>query len=290
MKILKKIIEKLLTKYKFKFIPDKLYIEMMMYSKLPYKCNIQDPITFNEKLNWLKLNDRNPEYVKLVDKYEVKKLVGNIMGEEYIIPTLGVWEKFDDIDFNSLPEQFVLKCTHDSGGIVFVKEKKRFNKKSAKYKIEKSLKRNFYYLGREWPYKNVKPRIIAEPLMKQNGDEEINDYKFFCFDGVPKFFKIDFDRQKNHKANYYDLSGNVLNFGEKICPPDPDKILEMPKNLKRMIEFAGKLSSGKKFLRVDFYEIDNKLYFGELTFYPSSGFGEFVPNEWDEKIGSYLEL
>ena len=179
-KILKKI------KYAMRIVPDKAYIQMYYFAHFKRFCNLRNPETYNEKLNWLKLHDRNEEYTKLVDKYEVKEYIASIIGEDYIIPTLGVWNHFDDIDFEKLPNQFVLKCTHDSEGLVIVKDKSKLDKVAAKEKIEAALKQNFYYIGREWPYKNVKPRIIAEKYMEDHVDGELRDYKFFCFDGQPK--------------------------------------------------------------------------------------------------------
>lgn len=266
------------------------------YLKLRYKCtfnkelNLDDPSTFNEKLQWLKLNDRKKIYTNMVDKYEVKKFVSNIIGEKYIIPTLGIYDSVDEIDFESLPNQFVIKCTHDSGGLAICKDKKNFNTQEAVIKINKSLKKNYYYSGREWPYKNVKPRIIVEKYMEDDEISELRDYKFFCFNGEPKIFKIDFNRYTNHQANYYNIDGNLLKFGERVCPPDFNKKIAMPKNLTTMIKFARKLSRDIPFLRVDFYETNGNIYFGELTFFPASGFGKFEPEEWDKKIGEWLVI
>ena len=271
-----------------KIIPDKLYLKFIYKIKIGKSLNLKNPKTFNEKLQWLKLYDRNPLYTKLVDKYEVKDYVANIIGKEHVIPTIGVYDSFDDINFEKLPKQFVIKCTHDSGGLVIVKDKNKLDIEKAKKKINKSLKKNYYYCGREWPYKNVKPRIIIEKYMEDNKTKELRDYKFFCFDGKMKFFKIDFNRLTYHQANYYNKNGILLKFGEKVCPPDYEKKLEMPINLKRMIKLAETLSENIPFLRVDFYEINGGVYFGELTFFPASGFGKFVPSNWDEKIGDYI--
>lgn len=207
-----------------------------------------------------------------------------------MIPTLGTYSCFEDINFDELPDQFVLKCTHDSGGLAICRNKKTFDIDKARIRIEKSLKRNFYYVGREWPYKNVKPRIIAEVYIEDN-QGELKDYKFFCFNGKVKFFKIDFDRQISHKANYYDCDGEMLSFGEKICPPDFKREIEIPKNLACMIELAEKLSYDVDFLRVDFYSLsDDDIKFGELTFYPASGFGRFIADEQDFEIGDMLKI
>lgn len=208
-KLLKKV------KYEMKFIPDKMYLQIYYFSRFKKFINFENPKTYNEKLNWLKINDRNPLYTKLVDKYEVKEYVSNLIGKEYIIPTLGVWNNFDEIDFNKLPNQFVLKCTHDSEGIVIVKDKSKLDINLAKEKITNALKNNFYYIGREWPYKNVKPRIIAEKYMEDSKYKELRDYKFFCFNEEPKVMFIASDRASNVKFDYYDLDFNHLDIKQK---------------------------------------------------------------------------
>ena len=273
-----------------RIIPDELYLKIIYRIKLKKKLNLKKPRTFNEKLQWLKLYDRKEIYTTMVDKYEVKKYVADIIGKEYIIPTLEVYKTFDEIDFQNLPEKFVIKCTHDSGGLVICRNKNNFDSINAKKIIEKSLNNNYYYLGREWPYKNVQPRIIIEEYMEDEETKELRDYKFFCFNGIVKYFKIDFNREINHRANYYDRKGNLQYFGECICPPEYNKKIDKPKNLAKMIKLSETLSKNHMFLRVDFYEVNNKIYFGELTFYPCSGFGKFEPEEYDEILGSMLKL
>lgn len=277
-------------KYMLRFIPDKIYIQIYYFLKLGKICNLKNPQTFNEKLQWLKLHDKNPDYIQMVDKYEVKKYIAEKIGKEYVVPTLGIWDHFDDIDFDALPEQFVLKCTHDSGGLVICKDKKSLDFDVARKKLETSLKRNFYYIGREWPYKNVKPRIIAEEYIAEEYGYELKDYKFFCFNGMCKCMKVDFDRFINHHANYYDLQGNLLDLGEVKCPPDKGKEIILPSTKKNMIEFAEELSKDIPFLRVDFYDVNGKILFGELTFYPASGFGRFTKEEWDHRLGEWIIL
>lgn len=282
-KILKKV------KYAMRFIPDKAYIQIYYFAHFKKFCNLKNPKTYNEKLNWLKLNDRNPLYRKIVDKYEVKEYVSNIIGNEYIIPTLGVWDYFEDIDFEALPEQFVLKCTHDSEGLVIVKDKSKLDKEFVKQKIKISLKQNFYYIGREWPYKNVKPRIIAEQYMEDHIYSELRDYKFFCFDGNPKAMFIASDRASgNVKFDYFDLDFGHLDIKQKYS--HTDKPLRKPETFEKMIELSKILSEGFPHVRVDFYEVDGKVYFGELTFYHFSGFMPFEPSRWDDKFGSWLNL
>lgn len=418
-------------------IPDKIYLSMQYRAIFRKKLDWRDPKTFNEKLQWLKIYDRNPEYIKLVDKYEVKKYVAEILGEQYVIPTLGVWNHFDEIDFNSLPDKFVLKCTHDSGSVIICRERDKFDYNKAKEKLEKGLRNNLFWHGREWPYKFVKPRIIAEeyltnsgtkwedfkihnfidirkfllvcqeqfenselieyflnkewrhlelickehydinecvnrpkeldemvelakiysnnmqfcrtdfytaegrayfgeitfysiggslPVMPENLNEnieewaeipdtfgggvalkrnnfilwvhiekdkkhdELSDYKFFCFNGSVKCFKIDFDRFVGHRANYYDRNKNLLYFGETICPPDYERKLAIPAEIDNMISLAERLAKDYLFVRVDFYDVGGKILFGEMTFYPASGFGTFIPDSWDRKLGDELNL
>ena len=254
-------------------IDDAEFLKIRYEKAFNKELDLNNPKTFNEKLQWLKLHDRNPIYPKLVDKYEVKKYVANIIGEEYIIPTLGIYNNFDEINFDELPSQFVVKCTHDSGSTIVCKDKEKFNINDCKRKINKALKKNFYYISREWPYKNVKPKILIEEY-KEDQSGELKDYKVYSFNGKADYVMACFDRfNDGPKFIYYDKKWNIkkefsndgLKYGDKIN-------LEKPKNLDKMFEFAEILSKGIDFVRVDFYEVNNKLYFGELTFYPSGGF------------------
>lgn len=273
------------------FLSDKCYLTLLYIASFRKFPNWKNPQTFNEKLQWLKLYNRNPLYSTLVDKYEVKRYVAKKIGEEYIIPTLGVWDSFDDIDFNSLPNQFVLKCTHDSGGLVIVKDKSNLDVNAAKEKIEKSLKRNFFWQGREWPYKNVKPRIIAEKYMVDiNG--ELKDYKFFCFNGKVTYLFIASDRNKEDsevKFDYFDIDFNRLNMRQAIHPISNYKI-EQPDNFDKMKELAEKLSRGIPQVRIDLYNINNMIYFGEYTFFHHGGLVPFVPESYDLEWGSKIVL
>lgn len=283
----KKIMKKI--KYSLRFLPDKIYIQLYYFAYFKKFINFKNPRTYNEKLNWLKLNYRNPRYTKLVDKYEVKKYIADIIGNEYIIPTLGIWKNFDDIDFDKLPNQFVLKCTHDSEGIVIVKDKSKLDIKEAKKKIEDALKYNFFYIGREWPYKNINPRIIAEEYMEDNTDKELKDYKFFCFDGVVRAMFVASDRGAGDtKFDYYDTEFNHLDLIQHY--PNNKNRIKKPINFGKMKELAKIISKGFPHVRVDFYEVNGKVYFGELTFYHFSGFQPFYPNRWDEIFGEWLKL
>ena len=271
------------------FFPDKLYLKIKYRLAMKKKLNLKTPQTFNEKIQWLKLYDRNPEYTKMVDKYEVRKYIAETIGEEYLIPLLGVWDKFDDIDFAKLPEQFVLKCTHDSGGLVVCKDKSQFDINEARKKINKCLKRNYFWQSREWPYKNVKPRIIAEQYMVDESGTELKDYKLFCFDGQPKALFIATDRQiDDTKFDFYDMEFNHLPFTNGH--PNAIKDIKRPQGLDDMAELARKLSSGMRQVRIDFYDINGKVYFGEITFSHWSGMVPFEPEEWDYKWGKMIKL
>ena len=273
-----------------RLIPDRIYLQIVYFRHFKKFIDFDNPKTFNEKIQWLKLNYRKEEYTNLVDKYRVKQYITKLIGEEYVIPTLGVWKNVDDIDFKSLPEKFVLKCNNDSGGIVICKNKKDFDEVKAKSFLKERLKNNGYWYGREWPYKNVKPCIIAEKYMEDSISKDLKDYKFFCFNGSMEFFDIDIDRFIEHRSNYYDRNGNFLPFGKTYCPPDYTKKIEMPKNLDKMIELAETISHNTVLSRIDFYEIDGQVYFGEITFYPGSGFSPFTDEKWDYKLGDMRDL
>ncbi len=283
-----KILFWILIRLSFLF-SDELYLRMQYRLMTGKKLNLKNPQTFNEKLQWLKLYDRKTEYTVMVDKYLAKKYVADKIGEQYIIPTLGVWNKFEEIDFAKLPNQFVLKCTHDSGGLVICKDKSKFDVKVAKKKILCSLKRDYYLVGREWPYKNVPRRIIAEKFMEDESGKDLNDYKIFCFDGQPKLIQVDYDRFANHRRNYYDIEWNYVTI-ENHYPSDPSHIIRKPIVIDKMIELAKQLSAGIPHVRVDFYIIGESIYFGELTFYHASGFEDFFPSKWNYELGSCIKL
>lgn len=250
--------------------------------------NLDTPQTYNEKLCWLKLNARRPEYTKMVDKYDAKEFARNIIGNDYIIPTYGVWDRFEDIDFDALPNEFVLKTTHDSGWVIVCKDKAKFDKNSAKKKVEESFKNNLYYYHREYPYKDVKPRIIIEKLMVENGGGGLKDYKFFCFDGKVKMLFVATDRPVDTRFDFFDRDFNHLPF--KQGHPLASKSIAKPINFEKMIETAEKLSKGIPHVRVDLYNINGQVYFGEMTFFHFGGVVKFEPDEWDYKIGEWLKL
>jgi hypothetical protein len=287
----KRILKAACAKGYFNYLSDRRYIKLVYWLRMNKTLHLDTPQTFNEKLQWLKLHDRKPEYTMMADKYLVREYIAKQLGEEYLIPLIGVWDDPDEIDFDALPNQFVLKCNHNSGlGMCICKDKSQLNIDKAKSELRKGLEQDYYLTGREWPYKDIPRKIIAEKYMVDAQTAELRDYKFFCFNGKVKCFKIDFDRFINHQANYYDANGVLLPFGEVVCPPDFDRTLEMPHNLRLMIRLAEKLADGIPYVRVDFYEVDAKVYFGEITFFPASGFGPFTPEEWDYKLGEWIKL
>lgn len=283
------IIVYLMNKNFFNWMSDKLYIKIKYYLVIGKWMDLNNPETFNEKIQWLKLYDRKDIYTALVDKYIVKRKVADAIGNEYVIPTIGVYDKVEDIDFNELPDRFVMKCTHDSGGIVICKNRKDFDELAAKKKINKYLRRKYYYVHREWPYKNVKPRIIIEKYMEDDVTDELTDYKVMCFGGKAKMVFTCTERFGDGlKVTFFDLDWNKLPFERHY--PASKKNIPRPKNLDKMIELSEKLAKGIPFVRIDWYEINGKLYFGEYTFYPGSGLEEFTPEEWDKKLGDLLDL
>ena len=273
-----------------RLIPYSLYLKYCYKKLMGNSLNLSNPKTFDEKLQWLKLYNRNPLYTTLVDKYAVKKWVTNKIGEQYVIPTLGVWNNFDDIDFDKLPNQFVLKCTHDSGGLIIVRDKSEFDILSARQIITNCLKRNFYWQSREWPYKNVFPRIIAEPYMEDSTYKELRDYKFYTFNTEPKYLLIAKGRQNNNKTfDYFDMNFNHINLQDERVPNSTTSP-EKPICLEEMKKISKILSEGIPHVRVDFYEIDGKVYFGEMTFFDDGGFMKAKPISWEKEWGDLIEL
>jgi hypothetical protein len=263
---------------------------MRYYEHFGVYPNYKNPRTFNEKLQWVKVYDHNPEYTKMVDKYGVRDYVKEQIGEEYLIPLVGgPWKRAEDIDFSKLPNEFVLKCTHDSASVIICKNKKEFDIQKAVKKLNKALKYNFYWYGREWPYKNVNPQIIAEKYMVDESGIELKDYKCFCFNGEPKLIQVNFSRFTKPKKNMYDCDWNYLPITSHF-PTEPEAKIDKPIKLDEMIGLAKRLSNNQSFLRVDFYCISGKIYFGELTFFPGSGFISYEPDEWNINMGDWMKL
>jgi hypothetical protein len=274
------------------FMSDERFLKRKYQLVFQRKLDLDNPQTYNEKLQWLKLNDRNPLYTTLVDKYAVRQYIANTIGEDYLIPLVGgPWKSFDEIDFGNLPNQFVLKCTHDSGGIVICRDKSKLNIEVAQDKLTRNLSRKYYYHGREWPYKNVPPRIIAEKYMVDDSGNDLRDYKFFCFDGKVKAMYIATDRAKEDvetKFDFFDMEFNHLPFTNGH--PNATITPNCPASFEKMKELAAKLSKGMPHVRVDLYDINGKVYFGEFTFFHLSGFVPFNPEEWDYTFGDWIKL
>lgn len=271
---------------------DSMFLKFCYRVKFGRALNLSNPKAYTEKLQWLKLYDRKPEYTTMVDKYEVKKYVSERIGEKYIIPTLGVWNSPDKIVWDSLPDKFVLKCTHDSGTVIIVKDKSKLDKVATIKKLNKWLKRDFFMIGREWPYKNVQHRIIAEEFIPSDSSrKDLPDYKFFCFDGKVKGLFIATDRHtpgEDVKFDFYDENFNHLPFlqGHAHAKLTPIK----PCHFEEMKQAAEKLAKGLSQVRVDFYDVGDRVLFGEITLFHMSGFQPFIPEEWDFRIGKMLNL
>lgn len=272
-------------------ISSRLHILVGFREALGKYPDLKNPKTFNEKLQWLKLYDRQPRYTQMVDKYAVRQFISEKLGEEYLIPLLGVWDCFEDIDFNALPNQFVLKPTHTSGNIFICRDKRAIDYSRLRHEVNRWLKRRYYWVHREWPYKNIKPRIIAEEYIEDSKHKELRDYKFFCFNGVVKAMFIASDRQKEGeetKFDFFDANFNHLNI--KQGHPNSTVLPDKPEKLDEMKRMAETLSKNMPHVRVDFYEVNGKVYFGEYTFYHFSGMVPFEPEEWDYTFGSWLTL
>ncbi len=292
MSMFRKILGYIFKRLNFLF-PDEIYLKILYFIYMGKKLDLKNPKRYSEKLMWLKLNDRDPLNITLVDKYAVKGYVSRIIGEEHVIPTLGVWERSEDIDFDALPEQFVLKATNGAGnkGIAICRDKSGFDRESAMSALNKALKSDVTYKRyKEWPYKDVPKRIIAEKYMSDESGE-LTDYKFFCFDGTPKAMFVATDRQtvgEEVKFDFYDMDFNHLPL--KQGHPNARQLIHKPKSFEKMKEIAEKLSKNIPHVRVDLYEINGQVYFGELTFYHFGGLVPFEPDEWDYKFGEWLKL
>lgn len=288
---LKAIFDRLNERSMLNWMSDATFLKMAYWLRFGKHLNIANPQIYNEKLQWLKLYDRRPEYMSMVDKIAMKKFVSDRIGSEYTIPTIGVWEKPDEIEWESLPSQFVIKWNHDSGSIVICKDKTTFDRKAAIEKLNYGAKVNGFWYGREWPYKGVKPLLLAEPYLEDSKTYELRDYKVFAFDGVVKMMLIASDRQKKGesvKFDYFDVDGNHLNIVNDH--PQAQKIPDLPVSFKKMIDLTEKLSQGFPHLRVDFYEVNGSIYIGEFTFYHGSGLMSWMPEEWNKIMGDWLQL
>lgn len=274
------------------WIPDEIYLKILYRLSLGESCNLKNPVKYNEKLQWLKLHDRKPEYERMVDKYEVRAYISEKLGEEYLIPCYGVYNSFDQIDFSKLPEQFVLKCTHDSGSVEICKDRSAFDIKKVGERLTESLKKNYYYTYREWPYKNVKPRIIAEKFMVDETVDDLRDYKVMCFNGEAKLIEVHenrFARERGYTQTFYDREWNKLDIAQKGFVPT-DELREKPAKLEEMLELSETIAKNMYHARIDWYLVGDKLYFGEITFFDGSGFAKFDNERDDIFFGNLIRI
>ena len=277
---------------KYNHMSDEEYLKKLFYASMGKTLNLDNPQTFNEKLQWLKLYNRKPEYTMMVDKYKVREYIAQKLGTEYLISLLGVWNTPEEIDFNKLPDKFVLKCNHNSGlGMYICQDKSKMDVGQVKKELWKGLKQEYYLTGREWPYKKVKRKIIAEKYMEDDAVHELRDYKFFCFNGEPRITLVCTDRFSldGLKEDFFDSNWTHLPM-QRPTHANASELIPKPKSYDLMVHFAEELSKEMPFLRVDFYDINGHVYFGELTFFPASGLEKFEPEEWDERLGSWIKL
>lgn len=290
-----------------RLMSDKYYLSVLWKMLMGYELDWKHPKNFNEKLQWLKLYDRKPEYTTMVDKYRAKQWVADRVGEQYVIPTLAVYDSVDEISLDGLPDQFVLKCNHDSGSVVICKDKSSFDLDAAKQKLGAALNKNFYWEAREWPYKNVKRCVFVEKYLSAidecnpsgvndvydiSGGESVNDYKFYCFNGEPRIFYITSDKGGNlqTRQDFFDLKGNHLDIEDKNYPCNPRKCPSLPASLSKMIELSRAIARDTYQIRVDFYEINGNPLVGELTFYENAGYCTFAPDEYNRMLGDWIKL
>lgn len=274
-------------KYEFRFLSDARYLKLCYEGNTGRKLNLKNPTRYTEKLQWMKVYDHNPRYTEMVDKAAAKDWAGKIIGREHIIPTLGVWEHFEDIDFDALPDRFVLKCTHDSHSVLICMDKASFDREAAKKRLNAALKREYCYEGRQWPYKNVPPRIIAEKYMENEATGDLRDYKFFTFNGEPKVMYIATGRGTDQTyGDFFDMEFHHLDLriDHETAPVCPEK----PACFEQMKQAAAMLAKGTPQVRVDFYEVNGQFYFGEMTFFHCGGFVCFKPDSWDTTFGSWM--
>ena len=282
----------------YNHLDDKTYLKKVYRAKMGRPLNLEDPKLFSEKLQWLKLYDRNPMYTRLVDKYQVREYIAEKLGEEYLIPLLGTWDDPDEIDFDALPDQFVLKCNHNSGtGMCICRDKSKLNYDQVRKDLRKGLRENHYLKHREWPYKDVPRRIIAEAYMSETSetDRGLDDFRVYCFNGEPKLVYMyqsgtlsSGNRPNTVSCDIFDVTWQHLPVRQKTANAFVEPL--PPTGLREMLEISRQLSEGYPFLRVDFYEINGRVYIGELTMYPGGGFSPFYPSEWDHKLGTWMTL
>ena len=280
--------DKIKEKYR-NIYDDSIFLKKQFKKKAGYELNLDNPKSFNEKLQWLKINNHNPKYTQMVDKVAFKEYIAKEIGSEFVFPTLGVWEKYEDIDFDKLPDKFVLKCNHDSGSIVVVEDKNKIDYVAVKDKLTSRLNVNYYWASREWPYKNIQRKIIAEPYLVDETGTELKDYKLFCFNGKVRMIQVDYDRFVEHKRTLYDTDWNRQNFTLGF-PTDKSVEIDKPDELEEMIQLAERFSEGIPHVRVDLYIINHQVFFGEFTFFHGGGYEKFTPDIWDYTLGDMIIL
>ncbi|EOU1649190.1 ATP-grasp fold amidoligase family protein [Clostridium perfringens] len=279
-------------KYALRFLPDSLYVKLYFRLTLKRKLDLKNPVTLNEKLQWMKFNDRNPLYSMVSDKFAVRPYIQEQIGEKYLVPIIGHWNSFNEINFDILPEKFVLKCNHDSGGLVICKSKKKLDKEKARKKINKSLKRKFYYIGREWQYRSIKPMIIAEKLLLDKSGNPPADYKISCFNGKVDNIMVCTGRfsKEGVKFYFFDKNWNFLRYNKGDEKFPENFTIEEPENLDEMIKVAEKLSKPFSYARIDLYNLNGKVYFSEITLSPNSGFDTDITYSTDKLLGNKLHI
>lgn len=273
------------------WIPDRLYLKMKFPLLMGYPLNLNNPKTFAEKLQWLKLYDRKPVYHQMVDKVESKAYIDSVIEPGYTIPTLGVYNSFEEIDWDGLPQQFILKATHDSGSYFIVKDKDNVDKKKCKEQLYIHWEKDYYKAHKEWQYKGLKSRIIAEPLIAN--PKELREYKFFCFNGEPKIYQTCYDRDNSLGGailNFYDINHRLLDIHDAGHTRQSDVVIPEPQQFENMMELCRALAKDMYFLRVDFYEVGDTLYIGELTLHENAGYCPFKPDHWNYTLGEWLKL
>ena len=272
------------------WMSDEANIRLVYKAQIGEKLNLKNPTRFNEKMQWMKLYDRDPRYCRLADKWDVRAYVKETVGEEYLIPAYGVWDRFSDIDFSVLPDRFVVKCTHDSGSVWICGDKSKADLEYENRYFTKRLKRGGFYYGREWPYKDLKPRLIAEKHMIDRETGDLRDYKIHCFGGKARCILVCSDRHTSGlKEDWYTPEWEHLPI-RRPTHRNTDNGIPKPEKLEQMIRLAEKLAAGLRFARVDFYLVDGRIYFGEITFFPTSGYTRFVPDEYDRILGDWITL
>lgn len=282
-----KMVQTLGEKGFLNWFPDKPYLKLVYRSEMGKRLNLDAPVTFNEKLQWLKLYDRKPEYSRYIDKYAVRSYISETLGKQYLIPLLGVYDSAEKIDWDSLPNKFVLKCTHGSSANIICTNKDTLDIKASKIKLNGWMKKSWYWFGREWPYKNVTPKIVCETFISET-DNTPDDYKVLCFNGKAKLIEVHIDRYGHHTQDFYDLEWNKMTISQGGTTSD--FVYEVPRQFEKMIQLSEQLAANMRHVRIDWFMVQDKLYFGEITLYDASGFDNFDNEDDDYLLGSWINL